>query len=113
MTERMNELLKLLDIKSYKDIKSYEVIEEFEDDHLDCAIVEINGIEVEFLWYDDISPIRHPNRFKDMIVEIILDRVSTDIIILGEEEEMEYKDILNLHPVIKQLHSQFIKQLHS
>lgn len=45
----------LLAIKSIDDIKSLDVINEYEDDHQQCADVEINGINVEFLWYDNLG----------------------------------------------------------
>ena len=45
----------LLAIKSIDDIKTLDVINEYEDDHQPCADVEINGIAVEFLWYDNLG----------------------------------------------------------
>ena len=45
----------LLAIKSIDDIKTLDVINEYEDDHQPCADVEINGIAVEFLWFDNLG----------------------------------------------------------
>jgi hypothetical protein len=45
----------LLSIKSIDDIKSLDITHEYTDDHQPCAEVQINGIAVEFLWYDDLG----------------------------------------------------------
>ncbi len=50
---QIKSLLESLDSPS--DIKSFEIIERFEDDHLQCAIVEINGISLEFMYFDELG----------------------------------------------------------
>lgn len=45
----------LLQIKTIKDIASLIIIDRYEDDHQQCAEVEINGVKVEFLWYDELG----------------------------------------------------------
>lgn len=45
----------LAQIKTINDIKSLNIIDQYEDDHQQCADVEINGIDVEFLWFDNLG----------------------------------------------------------
>jgi hypothetical protein len=45
----------LLQIKSIDGVQSLNTINEYVDDHQQCAEVEINGINVEFLWYDELG----------------------------------------------------------
>ena len=42
-------------IKSREDIKSFNIKRIFEDDHLICVELEINNVDIEFLYYDDIG----------------------------------------------------------
>jgi len=49
----MNNIKQLLEIKKPSDIKSLEIVRTFEDDHLPCCDAKINGIEIEFYYYDD------------------------------------------------------------
>jgi hypothetical protein len=49
----------LLQIKSINDVQSLNIIDEYTDDHLPCAEVEINGINVDFLWYDELGFLRY------------------------------------------------------
>ena len=45
----------LAQIKTINDIKSLNIIIMYEDDHQQCAEVQINGIDVEFLWFDNLG----------------------------------------------------------
>ena len=45
----------LENIKSREDIKSFNIKRIFEDDHLICVELEINDVDIEFLYYDDIG----------------------------------------------------------
>ena len=42
-------------IKTREDIKSFNIKRVFEDDHLICVELEINNVDIEFLYYDDIG----------------------------------------------------------
>ena len=45
----------LENIKSREDIKSFNIKKIFEDDHLICVDLEINNVDIEFYWCDDIG----------------------------------------------------------
>ena len=60
----MNNITSLLNIKNKKDIKSFEVTAIYEDDHQQCAECIINGIAVEFLWYDNVGFVDYWNESK-------------------------------------------------
>jgi hypothetical protein len=45
----------LLSIKLPTDIKELVILEEYVDDHQQCAETTINGIRVDFMWYDNLS----------------------------------------------------------
>ena len=49
------QIKQLAQIKTIQDIKSLDITNEYVDDHEQCADVEINGIAVEFLWYDNLG----------------------------------------------------------
>lgn len=64
----------LLNIKSPSDIKSFEVVDIYEDDNAQCADVIINGIPIEFLWYDNVGFVSYWNESKkafDALLEAI------------------------------------------
>jgi len=42
-------------IKTREDIKSFNIKRIFEDDHLICVDLEINNVDIEFYYYDDIG----------------------------------------------------------
>lgn len=45
----------LENIKSREDIKSFNIKRIFEDDHLICVDLEINNVDIEFYYFDDIG----------------------------------------------------------
>ena len=45
----------LLNIQNRSDIKSFEILERYEDDHLQCSLVLINGIKIGFQYYDELG----------------------------------------------------------
>ena len=45
----------LENIKSREDIKSFNIKKIFEDDHLICVDLEINNVDIEFYYFDDIG----------------------------------------------------------
>lgn len=58
-------------IKTPQDIKSFIILKRYEDDHLLCAIVFINGIKIEFLYYDELGFLKYwhdsPSAFNDLL----------------------------------------------
>lgn len=59
-------------IKSREDIKSFNVKRIYEDDHLLCVELEINGVDIEFLWLDDIEFI-YNWKFVDRSFKVLLE----------------------------------------
>jgi len=55
VNENDYEFFELSKIQKREDIKSFKIIEQLIDDNLQCAVVEINGIEIEFNYYDDLG----------------------------------------------------------
>jgi len=70
MKVTINDLQKLTEITTPADIKSFEVRDVYEDDHQQCAEVTINGIDVEFMWFDNVGFIEYwdesKKAFKDL-----------------------------------------------
>jgi hypothetical protein len=64
----------LLKIKTPEDIKSLHIISEYTDDHLLCKDVEINNVELSFMWYDDFGFLKYykesPTAMKDLVDSI-------------------------------------------
>lgn len=52
---RKCELNELLKIQKVEDIKSVELIKDYMDDNLICRTYKINGIIIEFNYYDDLG----------------------------------------------------------
>lgn len=74
-------------IKERADIKSLEILKEYEDDHQMCADVKINGIQVEFLWYDTLGFLEYwdeSDRAFKKLVECLAYEIQR-----AEEEEFE------------------------
>jgi len=92
---RRDDIKSLLKIKKPSDIKSLEVLEGWIDDNLQCAKVSINGIEIEFSYYDNLGFLEYWNdskkAFKTLLEEIdnIADR---ELEMLREEEEEEVEE---------------------
>jgi len=61
-------------IKKQKDIEVFIIENQYEDDHLQCCDVHINGINVSFNYYDDLGFIHYWNdskkAFKDLMTAI-------------------------------------------
>lgn len=61
-------------IKTPEDIKSFVITYDGEDDHLQCANVRINGVEVSFDYYDDLGFLKYwvdsPTAFQDLLSAI-------------------------------------------
>ena len=57
-------------IKTPNDVK-LAINRQFEDDHLQCAHVDINGTEFRFLWFDDLGFLTYfdesPRAFKTLL----------------------------------------------
>jgi hypothetical protein len=55
MNNKTKNLKPLLEIQNKADVKSFEILDTYEDDHLPCAECKINGIEIAFMWYDNLG----------------------------------------------------------
>jgi hypothetical protein len=56
---KYSDLKSLFNIQTPADIKSFEIIDEYEDDHQQCAEVTINGINCDFMWHDSVGFIHY------------------------------------------------------
>ena len=69
--EGFNNVKDLLKIKTCEDIKALVIEDEYEDDHLQCADVIINGVPIEFNWYDNLGFLLYwdesPRAFEDLL----------------------------------------------
>ena len=80
----MNNITSLLNIKNKKDIKSFEVTSIYEDDHLQCADCIINGIDVEFLWFDNVGFVEYWNESKKAFNDL-KEAIKTSVRMAGYE----------------------------
>lgn len=65
----------VISIREPSDITSFVVDNVYDDDHLMCADVTINGTPLEFLWYDNIGFIEYwdesPKAMKHLVNAIM------------------------------------------
>ena len=76
------QLQSLKNIKVRSDIKSFKIVNIFEDDHCQCADVLINGIPLEFMWYDSVGFLEYwdeSDRAFKLLLECIPHAVDTTI----------------------------------
>lgn len=70
MDNKSTQIKKLLKIKNRSDIKSFKILDEYEDDHLPCVECKINGVEIAFMWYDNLGALYYwkdsDSAFKDL-----------------------------------------------
>ena len=62
----------LENIKTREDIKSFNIKKIYVDDHLLCVELEINNVDIEFLWLDDIEFI-YNWKFVDRSFKVLLE----------------------------------------
>lgn len=90
----------LLQIKSIDDVQSLDIINEYTVDHSPCAEVEINGINVDFLWYDELGFLRYykesPKAAKKLISAIHASAVAVAEN-LEEDYDEELKQLIAPH----------------
>jgi hypothetical protein len=76
------QLQSLKNIKVRSDIRSLEILNIFEDDHCQCAEARINGIPLEFMWYDSIGFLEYwdeSDRAFKLLLECIPHAVDTTL----------------------------------
>ena len=66
----------LENIKSREDIKSFNIKRIFEDDHLICVELEINDVDIEFLYFDDIGFL-YNWEFLDRSFKVLLESIES------------------------------------
>ena len=87
----------LLQIKSIKDITSLNIIDEYTDDHQQCAEVEINGVTMEFLWYDELGFLYYYNESPKAATKLITSIRSNCFMAMERMEEEEFDEVAELH----------------
>jgi hypothetical protein len=63
-------------IKTREDIKSFNIKRVFEDDHLICVELEINDVDIEFLYFDDIGFL-YNWEFLDRSFKVLLESIES------------------------------------
>jgi hypothetical protein len=66
----------LENIKNREDIKSFNIKRIFEDDHLICVELEINDVDIEFLYFDDIGFL-YNWEFLDRSFKVLLESIES------------------------------------
>lgn len=94
----------LLSIKSIDDIKSLDITNEYTDDHSQCAEVEINGIAVEFLWYDELGFLQYYDESPRAAAKLLKSIRHSVMMALGEMSEQDFD------AEMQQLHSELSKE---
>lgn len=98
--KRRQELDALCKIKKPSDIKDLTTKGTREDDHLQCALVSINGIEIEFMYYGNLGFLEYWNdskkAFRDLLSSI--DHVTTMELENMEDEEENEDKIIDTFP---------------
>ena len=84
------QIKQLAQIKSINDIKSLDVTNEYVDDHQQCADVEINGVAVEFLWYDNLGFLDYYDESAKAAAKLLK---SIKFIIFAAIEELEPQEM--------------------
>lgn len=87
----------LLQIKSVKDIASLNVIDEYTDDHQQCAEVEINGVPVEFLWFDELGFLYYYNESPKAATKLIQSIRCRCLMAMEQMEGEEFDEVAHLH----------------
>lgn len=93
------QIANLLSIKQPSDITSFVIEDIYEDDHQMCADVVINGVRVEFLWYDNVGFVEYWGESKkafDKLVGAIKAAVNMaieDVDIFSEQHAVWVKEI--------------------
>ena len=90
----MQQIKSLLRIKSIDDIESLNITREYTDDHRQCACVEINGIEVEFLWYDELGFLSYYKESPKAAARLIK-AIHAAAVMMAESMQQEYDEELN------------------
>ena len=86
---KIDQIKTLLSIATPSDITSFVINDIYEDDHAQCADVVINGVPLEFLWYDNVGFVEYWNESKKAFdqltnaihaaVQMALDDVDEDV----------------------------------
>ena len=72
-------------IKTREDITSLVVTDEYEDDHLQCADVTINGLDFQFMCYDNLGFLEYWND-SDKAFEVLKDAIRYQVDMMIEDQ---------------------------
>jgi len=67
----IEQIKNLLSIATPADITSFVINDVYIDDHQQCVDVVINGVPLEFLWYDDIGFTKYWSESKNAMNELV------------------------------------------
>ena len=89
----------VISIREPSDITSFVVNDVYEDDHLMCADVTINGTPLEFLWYDNIGFIEYwaesPKAMKHLVSAIMAAiQMKLDMVDEWTDQHVLYKNMV-------------------
>ncbi len=107
-------LKKLTEINTAADIKSFEVRDEYEDDHQQCAEVTINGIDCEFMWYDNVGFIHYwdeSNKAFDALKQAIMAFAQQHVEALHEDGECSSEECKELYDKCQRFFDERIAEL--
>jgi len=90
----------LTKIKNKSDIKSFKVIDEYEDDHQQCALVKINGIKMEMMWYDELGFLQYWNESPKALKRLIKAIQHCCLVAMENMSDDEFAKVQHLHAEI-------------
>ena len=90
----------LLQIKSAEDIKSVIIEDEYEDDHQQCALVKINGIKMEMMWYDELGFLQYWNESPKALKRLIKAIQHCCLVAMENMSDDEFAKVQHLHAEI-------------
>jgi len=87
---KIDQIKNLLSIATPSDITSFVISDIYEDDHAQCADVVINGVPLEFLWYDNVGFVEYWNESKKAF-DNLLNAINTSVVMVLEDvDESEW-----------------------
>jgi len=81
---KIDQIKTLLSIATPSDITSFVINDIYVDDHAQCADVVINGVPIEFLWYDNVGFVEYWNESKKAFDKLI-NAINTAVVMTLED----------------------------
>jgi hypothetical protein len=86
----IEQIKNLLSIATPADITSFVINDIYEDDHAQCADVVINGVPLEFLWFDNVGFIDYWNESPKAFDKLLSAITAAVTMVLESIDESEY-----------------------